>query len=211
MFWLKQNSIFVDCASRVIYNGKFTLDNPRFSALAELAPKASQATAEPLPPTASGSSASAPSFGDSTHCNCLQCRRRRSKTVFDRHTVCFRCCGYDCSFDRCDECLDWSQEEMEAYVQHRRSLLSKDKKGKDSLLKPPSSLGPIQPPSPPVTLSLSDIDECISGHITVLSYSFERRLETLTNVLLDKFTSFASSDQVTMSARMPNHYFAAPP
>ena len=166
----------------------FSLDNLGFSASAKLAPEASQATGEPLPPTASGSSASAPSSGDFTRRNYPRCHRRMSKAVFDRHADCFKCRGYDCSFDRrCDECLDWSQEKMEAYVKHRRSLLSKDKKGKDSLPKPPFSPGPIYPPSPPVTLSLSDIDDRISSRITALSDSFERRLETLTNVLLTMF------------------------
>ena len=51
----------------------------------------------------------------------------------------------------------------------------------------------------------------VSGHISALSDSFERKLETLTNVLQDKFTSLTSSDQDTMSARMPNRSFAAPP
>ena len=61
-----------------------------------------------------------------------------------------------------------------------------------------------------MTLSLSDIDVHIFSHISALSDSFKHTLETLTNVLLDKFTSLTSSDEATMSARMPNHLFAAP-
>ena len=42
-----------------------------------------------------------------------------SNPLFDDHTVCFKCRGFDCSHDKkCDECLDWSLEEMKAYVKH---------------------------------------------------------------------------------------------
>ena len=88
---------------------EFSLDNPGFSTSADVAPEALQDSSAPsLPPTASGSS-SAPSSGYSARRSCPKCRRRMSKTLFDRHTICFKCRGYDCSLDkRCDECLDWS-------------------------------------------------------------------------------------------------------
>ena len=199
----------MDCISRVICAMEFSLGNPGFSASAKLAPEVSQDSSVPLPPTACGSSSSAPSSWDSAHC---KCRRRMSKTVFDCHTVCFKCHGYDCFIDkRCDECLDWSQEEMEAYVEHRRSRLSKDRGWKDSLPKPPSSLGLIQPPSTSMTFSLSDVDDRITGHISALSDAFDRKLDALTCVLLDKFSSNASLDQANMSARLPNCSVSAPP
>ena len=83
---------------------------------------------------------------------------------------------------RCDECLDWSQEEMEAYVKYEKSLVSKDKKGKDALPNPPS-LGPVQSTPPPATLSVSDVDSCIGFQLSAMSTSFDRKLEALQALL----------------------------
>ena len=61
-----------------------------------------------------------------------------SKPVFDVHTVCVLCRGFECSLDsHCDECMEWLSEEMEAYVKHQQLLLCKDRHWKDPLPKPP--------------------------------------------------------------------------
>ena len=100
----------------------FSLDNPGFSVPSDVSQVATQDSVTPPPPSGSNSSASAPSSGDSSRRNCPQHRRRMSKTVFDRHTVCHKCRGFDRLLDkRCDECLDWPQEEMEAYVKQKIS------------------------------------------------------------------------------------------
>ena len=71
-------------------------------------------SAVPTQPSASGSSPSAPSSGDSARQSCPKCHRRMSNPHFDRHTV-LSVQSFDCSHDKkCDECLDWSLEEMEA-------------------------------------------------------------------------------------------------
>ena len=112
---------------------------------------ASRESVTPPPPSGSGLSF-APSSGDSSLRNCPQCCRRMNETIFDHHTVCHKCRGWDCLLDkRCDECLDWSQEEMDTYVKHRISLVSEHKKGKDALPRPPSSPGPVQATPPPAT------------------------------------------------------------
>ena len=159
-----------------------------FSAPPDVSQVATQDSETPPPTLGSSSSTSAPSSGESSCRNCPQCRRRMSKTIFDRHTVCHKCRGWDCFLDkRCDECLDWSQEEMEAYVKHRKSLISKDKKGKDSLPKPPPSPGPVQSTPPSVTLSVSDVDNRISSQLSEMSASFDRKLEALQALLLSNF------------------------
>ena len=102
----------------------FSLDNPGFFASTELYPSVLQNSAALLPPSAFGSSSSAPSSRDSARRSCPKCHRRMSKALFDCHTVCFKCRGFDCSHDKnCDECLDGSLEEMEAYV-NTKSLSS---------------------------------------------------------------------------------------
>ena len=45
--------------------------------------------------------------------SCSRCPGRMSSTDRDRHLVCTRCRGYECSVDlRCEECESWSKEEM---------------------------------------------------------------------------------------------------
>ena len=133
--------------------------------------------------------------------------------IFGCHTVCHKCRGWDCFIDkRCDECLDWSQEEMEAYVKHRKSLVSKDKKGKDALPMPPSSPGPVQSTPPLAPLSVSDMDGRISCQLSEMFTSFDRKLEALQAFIVSNFSSVQSQDHVSMSAKLshPNS-FPAPP
>ena len=100
-----------------------------------------------------------------------------SNPVFERQIVCFQCRSFDCDFDNhCDECLEWSQEEMEAYVKHRKLFAHKDKRKKDSLPKPPSSPGLSPTPSQPLSLTVTDIDNRISSQLAELSSSFDQKL-----------------------------------
>ena len=120
----------------------FSLDNPGFSASTDVSQEATSDSPPPPPSTGSTSSSSAPSSGDSSACrNCPKYRRRMSKPVFDHHTVYVLCRGFECNIDsRCDECMEWSTEEMEAYIKHRQLLLLKDRRRKDSLPKALSTL-----------------------------------------------------------------------
>ena len=170
----------------------FLPDNPGFSASVDVPQEA--ALDAPPPPTSTGStsSSSAPSSGDSSACrNCPKCRKRMSKPVFDRHTVSVLCRGFDCNADsRCDKCMEWSPEEMEAYVKHRQLLLRKDRRRKDSLPKPPPSLVPSPLPSQHISLSAYDVDDRIGTKLAALSASFDQKLESLTLVLLNRLRSY---------------------
>ena len=64
----------------------FSLDKTVFLASADVSQEASCDSPPPPLSTGSSSSASAPS----------KCHRRMSKPVFDLHTVCFQCRGFDC-------------------------------------------------------------------------------------------------------------------
>ena len=102
--------------------------------------------------------------------------------------------------------------EMKSYVNHRKSLVSKDKKGKDALPKPPSSPGPIQSPPPQAPLSVSEMDSRIGSQLSEMSTSFDRKLEALQAFIISNFSSMQSHDHVSVSARLPHsHSFAAPP
>ena len=181
----------------------FSLDNLGFLATANVSQVASQGSETSPSPSGSGSSASVSSSGASPRRNCPQCRRRMSTTIFDRHTVCLKCRAWDCFVDkRCGEFLNWSQEEMESYVKHRKLIVSKDKKGKDSLPKLPSSPGPVQPSAPSVSLSVTDVDNHISSQLSEISASFDRKLQALQAFLVNNISSMHNLDPVSMSARL---------
>ena len=58
---------------------------------------------------------------------CIACPRRMSKKMADRHTLCISCRGFDCDVDsRCEECMEWPEEEVRLYAKYRKSLKSKD-------------------------------------------------------------------------------------
>ena len=72
------------------------------------------------PPKSSGSSSSS---GDSARRSCNKCHGRMSSFSLDKHFFCIKCRGAECSLtSRCDECLQWTKEEMESYVKLRKSL-----------------------------------------------------------------------------------------
>ena len=75
---------------------------------------------------------------------CIACPRRMSKKTADRHTLCVSCRGFDCDIDtRCEECMEWAEEEIRIYAKYRKSLKSKDSSSKSK---------PSAPPSPPPAL-----------------------------------------------------------
>ena len=191
----------------------YSLDDPGFSASAEVSQEAPPPDPSPPPQCTGSTSSSASSSGDSKACrNCLKCRRRMSKPVFDRRTVCFICRGVDCSLDsHCDECLDWSPEEMEAYLRHRLSLLLKDHCRKDSLPKPPSSPVPSPSPSSATSGNVSNVDDRFDAKLAALSVSFEHKLDALSSLILSKIASLHAPLEQNMSARMPTNVFCSSP
>ena len=64
----------------------------------------------------------------------IACPRRMSKKTADRHTLCISCRGFDCDVDsRCEECIEWPEEEVRLYAKYRKSLKSKDSSKSKSL------------------------------------------------------------------------------
>ena len=107
-----------------------SLDNPRFSvATTDAEVHFSD------PPKSSGSSSS--TSGEATRRSCKKCHERMSSFSLDKHLFCIKCRGSDCSLlSRCDDCMQWTKEEMESYMKLRKSLSSKAKRSKSS---PPRS------------------------------------------------------------------------
>ena len=86
----------------------------------------------------------------------LFCPRGMSKKSADRHTVCVSCRGFDCDVDcRCEECLEWSEEEIIKYAKYRKSLKSRDSSSRKAAVTAPplTTSGPSsQPPPQPAPL-----------------------------------------------------------
>ena len=72
------------------------------------------------PPKSSGSSSS----GDSARRSCNKCHGRMSSFSLDKHLFCIKCHGAECNLtSRCDECLQWTKEEMESDIKLRKSVI----------------------------------------------------------------------------------------
>ena len=163
---------------------EFSLENLGLVNPSDLAPAASPGSGPPLPPSGSSSSSASLLASDDVRCQCQQCHRRISKLVYDRHAFCTCCRSVECSADsRCDECADWSREEMDVYVKHRRSLKWKDVKVKDPLPRPPSPSESSVPSSHPAVASGDDVNRCIAQLGQELSMSFTRQFNDLSSFL----------------------------
>ena len=150
---------------------EYSLDEPGFKPLGNNVP---------VPPS-SDSSAETPSDGRR---KCIACPRRMSKKTADRHPLCINCRGFDCDLDnRCEECLEWSEEEVMKYAKYRKSLKSKDSSSKPKTSAPPpdNSRHSLQPA--PRDDIQSQVD---SLNITVnsLSESLSLRLDQFMQQLL---------------------------
>ena len=132
------------------------------------------------PPKSSGSSTS--TSGESTRRSCKKCHGRMSSFSLDKHLFCMKCRGADCNMlSRCDECMQWTKEEMEAYVKLRRSLSSKSKRSKSS---PPRSI-PHD----------CDADFNIATQLDSINKSVDDKIETMSVNLLAKFSSMLDNFQ----------------
>ena len=90
------------------------------------------------PPKSSGSSST--TSGDTARRSCKKYHGRMSSFSLDKPLYCIECRGSDCNLmSRCDEFMQWTKEELEAYMKVRRSLTSKGKRSKSS---PPRSKPP---------------------------------------------------------------------
>ena len=168
----------------------------------------------PAPPSSSESSIEVPSDGRR---KCSSCPRRMSKESADRHTICVQCRGFDCDINsRCDECLDWSEEEISKYAKYRKSLKSRESSSRKTSLPPPpltpsghssqpsphpapqpASLPaqqpaplPAHPPAPP-----SATRDCLQSQMDSLAAHFTALSESLSTQLSSFMSSFGSQSR----------------
>ena len=93
--------------------------------------------------------------------SCAKCPARMSSIDRDKHLICIKCRGYECSVAlRCEECKGWSKEEMLSHEKVRKSLASKAKGRGKSTTKTSQ-----KPASPPSTSADLDLDDKICGTV----------------------------------------------
>ena len=155
----------------------------------------------PVPPF-SESSAETPSDGRR---KCIACPRRMSKKAADRHTICINCRGFDCDLDnRCEECLEWSEEEVMKYAKYRKSLKSKDSSSKPKTSAPPPPDNSRHSPQP---APCDDIQSQVGSlNITVnsLSESLSLCLDQFLQQLLSHSAQLSSQPRLGPDAGEPH-------
>ena len=144
------------------------LDEPGFTAPAGSAPPSSDSSADPPPESRS---------------KCVSCPRRMSAKTADSHTICVSCRGFDCTIDtRCEECIDWPEEEVRSYAKMRKSLKTKgssrrrDKPAASSPPPPATSISSSQPDA--FNLMQTQVDT-LNAMVNSLSETFLARLDAL--------------------------------
>ena len=94
--------------------------------------------------------------------SCKLCPARMSTLKYDRHTLCTVCRGNECDLgNRCEECRDWTDDEVVQLLKHRKSLEQKRRAKKVSKKTKPL---PRPVPAPSV-----DIEERLSAFQTKMS------------------------------------------
>ena len=147
---------------------KLNLDEPGFTApVGSTAPPSSDSSAEPTPDSRS---------------KCLNCPRRMSTKTADRHTVCVVCRGYDCNLEtRCEECMEWPDEEVRLYAKMRKSLKSKGSskhRPKPSASSPPVAAS-MPPSQPHVLVDMQTQVDALHSMMSTLSDSLFNRMDAL--------------------------------
>ena len=129
--------------------------------------------------------------------SCARCPSRMSSIDHDKHLICICCRGCECSVIlRCEECENWSKEEMLAHEKIRKSLASKSKgRGKSStkIVKKPAS--------PPKTSADVDLDNRFAAQYDRMLKDMDDRMELLSSSLLGQIRSMFDNVQ-------PNNYYS---
>ena len=147
---------------------KVNLDEPGFTAPAgSTAPPSSDSSVEPPPDSRS---------------KCVSCPRRMSAKTADRHTVCVVCRGYDCNLEtRCEECIEWPDEEVRLYAKMRKSLKSKgsSKHRPKPSASPPPPAASIPPSQPHALVDMQTQVDTLNSMMTTISESLFARMDAL--------------------------------
>ena len=163
-----------------------------------------------MPPSSSESSVETPVDG---RCKCSSCPRGMCKKSDDRHTFCISCKGFDCDINnRCEECLEWSEDDIIKYAKYRKSLKSRESssRAKTSVSTPPltpsgRSPQPAPQPAPQTTQQPAPRPaqrDDIQSQVDSLTLNFKSLSDTLTSQLSDIMTQFLCQNQSSRQPRL---------
>ena len=126
---------------------------------------------------------------------CIACPGRMSKKTADRHTLCVSCRGFDCDLEsRCEECIEWPEEEVKSYAKCRKSLKSKDSSSRSKPSAPPPPPADSVPSSqPPVRADMQSQVDSLNATVSSLAENLSARLDALAASLLSPNLSQLSS------------------
>ena len=187
---------------------EYSLDEPGFKA-----PGA--------PPPAPHSSDSSVETPPDARRKCIACLRRMSKKTADRHTLCVNCRGFGCDLNnRCEECLEWPEEEVKLYAKYRKSLKSKDSssKSKSTAPPPPADSRPSLQPSPrddfqsqidSLNVTVNSLAESLSARLDAFMTRRRAMSPSGTPLLLVWQTSFMRSVRTLVHCLTPRVSLAA--
>ena len=144
------------------------LDEPGFTAPAgSTAPPSSDFSVDPPPDSRS---------------KCVSCPRRMSAKTADRHTACVVCRGYDRNLKtRCEECIEWPEEELRLYAKMRKSLKSKGSSKhhpKPSASPPPPAVS-VPSSKPHALANMQTQVDTLNSLVNTLSESLFARMDAL--------------------------------
>ena len=153
------------------------------------------------PPSSDSSSADAP---PDVRRNCIACPRRISKKTVDCHTLCISCRGFDCDLDnRCEECMEWPEEEIKLYAKYRKSLKSKTRSKSSAPPPPPATSVPSPRPSP--RGNIEERVESLSVTVATLAEFVHSKLDALTAALCHpSLTQVSSQARLELDVRDPH-------
>ena len=118
-----------------------------------------------------------------------------SKKSADRHTLCINCRGFDCDINnRCEECLEWSEEEVVKYAKYRKSLKSRESSSRSKTSVPTPPLTPSGPSPQPAPR------DDIQSQVDSLAMTFQSLSDNINSRLTDFMSQFLSQNQ---SSRQP--------
>ena len=170
---------------------EYSLDEPGF--------------APPVPPVpVSSSESSVDTLADGRR-KCIACPRRMSKKSADRHTLCVNCRGFDCNVNNhCEECLEWSEEEVIKYAKYRKSLKSRESssKAKTSLPTPPPATSGHSPQPAPRADIQSQVDS-LNVSFQSLSDNINSKLQAFISQILCH-PQLSSQPQLRLDASEPH-------
>ena len=185
---------------------EFSLDDPGFTP-----------PVPPVPPSSSDSSVETPVDGRR---KCSSLPRRMSKKSADRHTVCITCRGFDCDINnRCEECLEWSEDDIVAYAKYRKSLKSRESSSKQKSKIPLPPLTPSRPspqpapqpaplpaqqpaPRPAQPAPRPSQRDDLQSHMDSLQNNFASLSNNLTSQLSDFMSQFLCQNQSFRQPRL---------